>query len=96
MLKEIHEQPRAVEDTLRGRVDLVEGDVIGEEIGISAEVAKQIQRVYFVACGTSSHAAMAGRYWVEQLARIPAVVEIGSEVRYRDAGLRPRPTSSSP
>jgi glucosamine--fructose-6-phosphate aminotransferase (isomerizing) len=84
MLKEIHEQPRAVEDTLRGRVDLAEGDVVAEEIGISAEVAKKIQRVYFVACGTSAHAAMAGRYWVEQLARIPAVVEIGSEVRYRE------------
>jgi glucosamine--fructose-6-phosphate aminotransferase (isomerizing) len=84
MLKEIHEQPRAVEDTLRGRVDLAEGDVIGEEIGISAELATRIRRVYFVACGTSAHAAMAGRYWVEQLARIPAVVEIGSEVRYRE------------
>ena len=84
MLKEIHEQPRAVEDTLRGRVDLVEGDVIGEEIGIGPELAKKIGRVYFVACGTSAHAAMAGRYWIEQLARIPAVVEIGSEVRYRD------------
>ncbi|HEX4445461.1 MAG TPA: glutamine--fructose-6-phosphate transaminase (isomerizing) [Polyangiaceae bacterium] len=85
MLKEIHEQPRAVEDTLRGRVDLVEGDIVGEEIGLGVEAAKKIQRVCFVACGTSSHAAMAGRYWVEQLARIPAVVEIGSEVRYRDA-----------
>jgi len=85
MLKEIHEQPRAVEDTLRGRVDLVEGDVVGEEIGISPELAKKIQRVCFVACGTSSHAAMAGRYWVEQLAGIPATVEIGSEVRYRNA-----------
>jgi glucosamine--fructose-6-phosphate aminotransferase (isomerizing) len=84
MLKEIHEQPRAVEDTLRGRVDLAEGDVIGDEIGISAELAKSIRRVYFVACGTSAHAAMAGRYWVEQLARVPAVVEIGSEVRYRE------------
>ncbi len=84
MLKEIHEQPRAVEDTLRGRVDLVAGDVIAEEMGISAEVAKKIERVCFVACGTSSHAAMAGRYWMEQLARIPSVVEIGSEVRYRD------------
>jgi len=84
MLKEIHEQPRAVEDTLRGRVDLGTGDVVGEEIGISADLAKSIQRVYFVACGTSAHAAMAGRYWVEQLARIPAVVEIGSEVRYRE------------
>ncbi len=84
MLKEIHEQPRAVEDTLRGRVDLVQGDVIGEEIGLTAEIAKSIQRVYFVACGTSSHAAMAGRYWIEQLARVPSVVEIASEVRYRE------------
>jgi glutamine---fructose-6-phosphate transaminase (isomerizing) len=84
MLKEIHEQPRAVEDTLRGRVDLAEGDVIGEEIGIPAELARSIRRVYFVACGTSAHAAMAGRYWVEQIARVPAVVEIGSEVRYRE------------
>ena len=84
MLKEIHEQPRAVEDTLRGRVDLAEGDFIGEEIGIPAELARSIRRVYFVACGTSAHAAMAGRYWVEQIARVPAVVEIGSEVRYRE------------
>jgi glucosamine--fructose-6-phosphate aminotransferase (isomerizing) len=84
MLKEIHEQPRAVEDTLRGRVELAEGDVVAEEIGVSPELAKRIRRVYFVACGTSSHAAMAGRYWVEQLARLPATVEIGSEVRYRE------------
>jgi glucosamine--fructose-6-phosphate aminotransferase (isomerizing) len=84
MLKEIHEQPRAVEDTLRGRVDLAEGDVVGEEIGISPELARTIQRVYFVACGTSAHAAMAGRYWIEQIARVPSVVEIGSEVRYRE------------
>jgi glucosamine--fructose-6-phosphate aminotransferase (isomerizing) len=84
MLKEIHEQPRAVEDTLRGRVDLAAGDVIGEEIGIGAEMASSLQRVYFVACGTSAHAAMVGRYWVEQLARVPAVVEIASEVRYRE------------
>ena len=84
MLKEVHEQPRAVEDTLRGRIDLSEGDVVGEELGLSASLARTIQRVYFVACGTSAHAAMAGRYWTEQLARLPAVVEIGSEVRYRD------------
>ena len=84
MLKEIHEQPRAVEDTLRGRVDLAEGDVVGEEIGVTPELARRIRRVYFVACGTSAHAAMAGRYWIEQLARVPAVVEIGSEVRYRE------------
>jgi glucosamine--fructose-6-phosphate aminotransferase (isomerizing) len=84
MLKEIHEQPRAIEDTLRGRVDVAESDVVGEEIGLTPEIARSISRVYFVACGTSSHAAMAGRYWVEQLAKIPAQVEIGSEVRYRE------------
>jgi glucosamine--fructose-6-phosphate aminotransferase (isomerizing) len=84
MLKEIHEQPRAVEDTLRGRVDLPSADIHGGEIGLSDEVAKQVGRVYFIACGTSHHATIAGRYWVEQLARIPAVVEMASEVRYRN------------
>jgi glutamine---fructose-6-phosphate transaminase (isomerizing) len=84
MLKEIHEQPRAVEDTLRGRIDLAEGDVVGEEMGISGALATTIQRVYLVACGTSFYSAMAGRYWIEQLARLPAVVEIASEVRYRN------------
>ena len=84
MLKEIFEQPRAVEDTLRGRVDLAAAQVIPEEIGVPTSLAASIGRVYFIACGTSSHAAMAGRYWIEQLARIPAVVEIGSEVRYRE------------
>jgi len=84
MLKEIHEQPRAVEDTLRGRMDLAGNDVLPEGVGVSPELARSIARVYFVACGTSSHSAMAGRYWVEQLARLPATVEIGSEVRYRE------------
>ncbi len=84
MLKEIHEQPRAIEDTLRGRLDVQAGDVVDEELGITPELAKSIDRVYFVACGTSAHAAMAGRYWIEQLARIPSQVEIGSEVRYRE------------
>ncbi|MGH7328478.1 MAG: glutamine--fructose-6-phosphate transaminase (isomerizing), partial [Polyangiaceae bacterium] len=84
MLKEIFEQPRAIEDTLRGRIDVTAGEVIEEEIGVPAALAKKISRVYFVACGTSSHAAIAGRYWVEQLARIPSAVEIGSEVRTRE------------
>ncbi len=84
MLKEIHEQPRAIEDTLRGRVDLVNADIVAAEIGVTEEFAKQVGRVYFVACGTSAHAAMAGRYWIESLARIPSTVEIGSEVRYRE------------
>ena len=84
MLKEIFEQPRAIEDTLRGRIDVTAGEIVEEEIGVPAALAKKISRVYFVACGTSSHAAIAGRYWVEQLARIPATVEIGSEVRTRE------------
>jgi glucosamine--fructose-6-phosphate aminotransferase (isomerizing) len=74
MLKEIHEQPRAIEATVR-RIEL-------DGIGVDDPCA--IQRVYFMACGTSAHAAMVGRYWIEQLARVPAVVEIASEVRYRD------------
>jgi glucosamine--fructose-6-phosphate aminotransferase (isomerizing) len=89
MLKEIHEQPRAVEDTLRGRVDITSADVVAEEIGVSPGRAKHITRVCFLACGTSSHAAMAGRYWIEQLARIPATVEIASEVRYREPVFTP-------
>jgi len=84
MLKEIFEQPGAIEDTLRGRIDVAAGEIVPEEIGVSLELAKKITRVYFVACGTSSHAAIAGRYWVEQLARIPSTVEIGSEVRTRE------------
>ena len=84
MLKEIHEQPDVVEATLRGRVDLAAGDVYAGEIGVTPELATTLRRVYFVACGTSHHAAMAGRYWVEKLARVPAVVELASEVRYRD------------
>ncbi len=84
MLKEIFEQPGAIEDTLRGRIDVTAGEIVTEEIGVSIELAKKITRVYFVACGTSSHAAIAGRYWIEQLARIPSTVEIGSEVRTRE------------
>lgn len=83
MLKEIYEQPRAIEDTLRGRVNLAAGDINGTEIGLSEEVAQNTRRVYLIACGTSHHAAIAGRYWIEQLARVPAVVEMASEVRYR-------------
>ncbi len=89
MLKEIHEQPRALEHTMRGRISADTGDVILPESGISAENAKEIQRVCFIACGTSSNAAMAGRYWMEQLGGLRASVEIGSEVRYRDAVFGP-------
>jgi glucosamine--fructose-6-phosphate aminotransferase (isomerizing) len=84
MLKEIHEQPEVVEATLRGRIDLAAGDVHAAEIGVTPELARELRRVYFIACGTSHHAAMAGRYWIEKLAKVPAVVELASEVRYRE------------
>jgi glucosamine--fructose-6-phosphate aminotransferase (isomerizing) len=84
MLKEIFEQPRAIEDTLRGRIRLEEGDLVDAEFGLDPEVVRGIERVYFIACGTSYHAALAGRHWVEQIARIPAQCELASEVRYRD------------
>jgi glucosamine--fructose-6-phosphate aminotransferase (isomerizing) len=84
MLKEIFEQPRAIEDTLRGRILLEDGDLVDAEFGLDAEVVRGIERVYFIACGTSYHAALAGRHWIEQIARVPAQCELASEVRYRD------------
>jgi len=84
MLKEIHEQPRAMEDTLRGRLDREAGDINGLEIGLSDEDAAAVQRVYLLACGTSYHAAMVGRYFLERLAKVCTTVEIASEFRGRD------------
>jgi glucosamine--fructose-6-phosphate aminotransferase (isomerizing) len=84
MLKEIFEQPRAIEDTLRGRLDRERGDVDGSELGLGEADARAVQRVYLVACGTSHHAAMIGRTYFERLARIQAQVELASEFRARD------------
>ncbi|MBA3460801.1 MAG: glutamine--fructose-6-phosphate transaminase (isomerizing) [Deltaproteobacteria bacterium] len=81
MLKEIHEQPRAVADTLVGRIDLEHDDVSLD--GIELDVSK-IKRVIFIACGTSYHASMVGEFLVEGLARIPVDVDFASEFRYRD------------
>jgi len=89
MLKEIHEQPRAIEDTLRGRLDRELGDIVPDEIGLSAEAATRINRVYLLACGTSHHAAMVGRYYLESIAKIPTVVELASEFRNRDPLIGP-------
>lgn len=89
MQKEIFEQPRAIEDTLRGRVHPDSALVEAKEIGVPVDVAKAIKRVFFVACGTSAHAAMVGRYWTERFAKVQASVEIASELRYRDPVLEP-------
>jgi len=85
MLKEIFEQPRALEDTLRGRLDRENADIATPEIGLSDEDAKSIRRVILLACGTSHHATIAGRYWIEELAKVPAITELASEFRGRDA-----------
>jgi glucosamine--fructose-6-phosphate aminotransferase (isomerizing) len=84
MLKEIFEQPRAVEDTIRGRIELEAGNVVESEMGLDPGVAKSARRAYLIACGTSFHASLVGRYWIEQLARMPAQAELASEVRHRE------------
>jgi glutamine---fructose-6-phosphate transaminase (isomerizing) len=81
MLKEIHEQPRSVADTLVGRVAVEHDDVSFD--GIEIDV-KAVKRIVFVACGTSFHASMVGEYMIEALARIPVECELASEFRYRD------------
>ncbi|NOQ84308.1 MAG: glutamine--fructose-6-phosphate transaminase (isomerizing) [Myxococcales bacterium] len=85
MLKEIFEQPRALEDTLRGRLDRENADIFSAEIGLSDDDAKRIERVILLACGTSHHATIAGRYWLEELAKVPTITELASEFRGRDA-----------
>jgi len=82
MLKEIYEQPRAVADTLQGR--LAGNRVLPESFGnAAAEIFAGIKAVSIVACGTSYHAGLVARYWMESLAGIPCTVEVGSEYRYR-------------
>jgi glutamine---fructose-6-phosphate transaminase (isomerizing) len=89
MLKEIYEQPRAVADTLRGRVAPEGGTVVLPDIGLDPDVVAGFQRVLFIACGTSYHAAIVGRFMIEQLAGLSSDVDLGSEFRYRDAVLGP-------
>ncbi|OGR30848.1 MAG: glutamine--fructose-6-phosphate aminotransferase [Desulfobacca sp. RBG_16_60_12] len=84
MQKEIFEQPRALIDTFRGRIDPDQGEVMLQEIALSDEEIKDIRKIYLVACGTSFHAAMVGKTLIENLCRIPVEVELGSEFRYRD------------
>jgi glucosamine--fructose-6-phosphate aminotransferase (isomerizing) len=83
MLKEIHEQPRAVRDTLLGRIDLEAGAVHLAELGEAEARLKDVHRVVLLACGTSWHAAQIGKFLLEQVAGIPAEVDYGSEFRYR-------------
>ncbi len=84
MLKEIYEQPRAVRETIIGRVSLDKGRVYLDQINIPSEELKRIDKVYIVACGTSWHAACVGKFMIEQLSKLPAEVDYGSEFRYRN------------
>jgi len=83
MLKEIYEQPRSIADTLRGRINLDTGEVNLEEFGLPLNIIKKIKKIFIVACGTSYHAGLVGKYIIEDLARIPVEVDIASEFRYR-------------
>src|ERR671915_221275 len=84
MLKEIFEQPWAVKETVLGRASVERGKVFLQEIEIPDEVLKAVERVVIVACGTSWHAGLVGKFLIESLARIPVDVDYGSEYRYRD------------
>ena len=83
MEKEIHEQPRAITDTLRGRIRR-DGLVDLSELGLDAERLRIVDKVYVVACGTSFHAAMMAKYAIERWVRLPVEIDIASEFRYRD------------
>ncbi len=84
MLKEIYEQPRAIRDTTLGRVGQESGRIFLDEMDISTKQFKEFRQVRIVACGTSWHAALAGKFMIEKLARLPVEVDYGSEFRYRD------------
>ncbi len=84
MLKEIFEQPRAVRDTVLGRVGQETGRVFLDEMDINPKVFAEFKSLKIIACGTAWHAALVGKFMIEKLARIPVEVDYGSEFRYRD------------
>jgi len=90
MLKEIHDQPRALADTFRGRISLKDGQVSLEDIHLKAREVRQINRIHLVACGTAWHACLVGKFMLEEIAGIPAEVDYGSEFRYRSPLMDPK------
>ncbi|HUD71480.1 MAG TPA: glutamine--fructose-6-phosphate transaminase (isomerizing) [Dongiaceae bacterium] len=89
MLKEIYEQPRAIRDTLLGRVSQESGKIFLDEMEITEEEFRRCRKLHIVACGTSWHAALVGKFLIERLARLPVEVDIASEFRYRNPILDP-------
>ncbi|HET6846407.1 MAG TPA: glutamine--fructose-6-phosphate transaminase (isomerizing), partial [Anaerolineales bacterium] len=84
MQKEIHEQARAVTDTLAGRVDFLSGRIRLPDLHLDESLARKIDRIIITACGTAAYAGMVGKYLIERIARIPVEVSIASELRYSD------------
>ena len=90
MQKEIYEQARAITDTLRGRADFNEGVVRLEGLTLTPEEARDLKKMFIVACGTSAYAGLVGKFIIEALARVPVEVDYGSEFRYRDPLIDPQ------
>ena len=84
MLKEIHEQPQTILDTMRGRYSYETGEADLPDIGLTPKEFAAVERIWIVACGTSWHAGLVGKYLLEEMVRTPVQVDIGSEFRYRD------------
>ena len=84
MLKEIYEQPTAARDTILGRVSLERGQIFLADLNIPEETLRALSKVTIVACGTSWHAGLVGKYLIESLAQLPVEVDYGSEYRYRN------------
>jgi glucosamine--fructose-6-phosphate aminotransferase (isomerizing) len=84
MLKEIHEQPQVVQETFGGRVDFERANILFDTVKISKEEIEKVERLHLLACGTSWHAALIGKFLIEEIARVPVEVDYGSEYRYRD------------
>ena len=84
MLKEIYEQPSAARDTILGRVSLDRGRIFLEDLHIADETFRSLEKVTVIACGTSWHAGLVGKYLIEALAQVPVEVDYGSEYRYRN------------
>ncbi|MFA7523539.1 MAG: glutamine--fructose-6-phosphate transaminase (isomerizing) [Halothiobacillaceae bacterium] len=88
LLKEIHDQPRAITDTMEGRI--ADGHILPAAFGVGAdEIFQTVERVQIIACGTSYHAGMVARYWFEDILRLPCAVEVASEFHYRNPVVSP-------
>lgn len=87
MLKEIHEQPKSLKAAIAGRLDELKGNVILKEVSLTEEEIRDIKRIIIIACGTSYHAGMMGKYVLEELTDLPVTIDIGSEFRYSHSRL---------